>query len=256
MGGGGSTASASNAVEQVANYFTNHMAQTVNQQMSESILTVNQNISSSQKQVGFTVSLPPKGYCPAHALPRNLVMIQRNDGAAAVAFSAQALRPEALMKNLLTGLESATSGSVDRTRPGMLNFTGPSVTQRITFSEETKRMVSNALAVKLGSYVTSNIVNNQEQININIVMPCGNVLFDQVNIAKTLATDVAFSATEVIMKSPEALKFAELIAPDIPPLGIMDLAAAQIGEMSNETLIALVVAAAVIGYVLMGSDSD
>ncbi len=191
-GGGGNNG---RAAEQVATYFTTNMAATVNTQMNESMMTVDQHISSSQKQVGWTVSLPPKGYCPPNALPRNFTLLQRNDSAAAVAMSAASLRPKSLVKSLLNGLESATGGAVDRSKPGVLNFAGPNVNKRLTVTEETRRAVTNALAVKLGSYVSSTIQNNQEQVNINIVMPCGNVTIDQTNISKSMATRVLLKRT-------------------------------------------------------------
>ena len=240
--------------EQVAQYFTTHMASTINTQMSESYMTVEQHISSTQRQVGWTVSLPPKGYCPANAPPRNFTMTQRNDTAAAVAFSAQALRPDSLAKSLLNGLESATSGTVDKSSPGVLNFGGPNVNQRLTITEDTRNAVSNALGVKLGSYVSSTLNNNQEQVNINIVLPCGNATIDQSNLSKAMATDIALTTTEVLMRAPEVKKFTELLAPELPPLGVMDVIGNQMNNMPTEQIVVLIALVGVMGYFALRSE--
>ncbi len=73
-----------------------------------------------------------------------------------------------------------------------------------------------------------------------------------------ITTDIAFAATEVLMKAPEVQRFTELIAPEIPPLGIMDLAAQQVSEMPPEQLVLLVAVVASAGYFLLmcGSSDD
>lgn len=242
--------------EQVANFFTNNMATTVNGQMTESFMTVDQKIVSSQRMVGWTFSLPPRGYCPANAPPRNLVITQRNDTAAAVALSAAALRPDALAKSLINGLERATAGTVDRSRPGVLNFAGPNVNQRLHITDETRDAVSNALAVKLKSVVTTTLVNNQEQINFNLVMPCGNVVVDQSNLSRSLATDIALAATDILMKSPEVRDFTKVLAPQLPPATLTDMIMEKIGNASTEVIVVVLILIAAAVFFLMGNDDD
>lgn len=256
MGGSNSSNnSGSNApTEQIAQYFTDHMTTSVNSQMTESFLTVDQRLVSSQRMVGWTFSLPPKGYCPVNAPPRNLTLTQRNDTAAAVALSASALRPDSLAKSLLNGLEQATGGTVDRSRPGVLNFSGPNVNQRLTVSDTTRAAVTNALGVKLGSYVSTTMINNQEQVNINIVMPCGNVQSDQTNLSRSYATDIASSVTEILMRAPEVRKFSEILAPELPPASIFDLVYQKVGNIPVEQIVAVLVLIGVVIFFAMSND--
>lgn len=232
-------------------FITRRMISTVNSSLLESAMNIDQSQISNQVISDVTVSLPPKGYCPANAPPRNFIIDQRNTSAIALAMSASSIRPDQLAKSMIDDVAKATSGTAFLNSEGHLDFRGPYKSNPVLIvSDRTRMNVTNAVKAKLGSYMTSTQVNNQTQTRMNVLMMCGNVSLNQTNYAKAMATDIALAAAEILMAAPEVQTMKDKLAPQLPNPRLVDMISDYFATLSTQAAVVWLLVLVVLIYLL------